>query len=502
MAWPHLSSLSLGWKLRKLVSLLILTWLSISLACNFPAAVQTPAPARSSTPTPVPSPSGGAAPPGEAATDEPAAYTSYYAQSGDTLEVVARHFGVQPNQVTSAEEIPARGLIAPGQLLTIPNLLGIPSYPSALLPDSEVIDSPSAADFNIQVFIDQAGGFLSSYSQQFKTERLTGAEIVQKVVENTSTNPRLLLAVLEFRTHWVYGNPSNPNLTHPLGFNVPEYLGLYLELSLAARILNTGYYGWRQGNLTTLGFLGGQSARLAPQINAGTAAVQYLFAGFYPPDVWQEMLYGQDGFPRLYERMFGDPWVRAAAVEPLFPAGLQPPVLELPFAPGEEWSLTGGLHPDWNTGTPWGALDFAPIIVEPPCAVSVRWVLASAPGVVIRSAYSTVLLELNGDGRQHAGWVLLYMHIAQKDRVAVGTHLYTNDVIGHPSCEGGDATGTHVHLARKYNGEWIGAGDALPFVLSEWTALPGDLPYQGTLVKWDQVVTADPNAAARSRLTR
>ena len=60
----------------------------------------------------------------------------------------------------------------------------------------------------------------------------------------------------------------------------------------------------------------------------------------------------------------------AKTIEPLFPDGLQAPILELPFAPGEEWALTGGLHNDWNTGTPLGALDFAPITGESHCAVS------------------------------------------------------------------------------------------------------------------------------------
>ena len=81
----------------------------------------------------------------------------------------------------------------------------------------------------------------------------------------------------------------------------------------------------------------------------------------------------------LYAEMFGDPWQgrqRRAA----FPAGLAQPALELPFQPGEYWSLTSGPHIAWTTGTPRGALDFAPITGEPACAVSVAWVTASASG--------------------------------------------------------------------------------------------------------------------------
>ena len=40
--------------------------------------------------------------------------------------------------------------------------------------------------------------------------------------------------------------------------------------------------------------------------------------------------------------------------------------------------------------------------------------------------------------------------------------VQAGDPLGHPSCEGGNVTGTHVHLARKFNGEWIGAGGRMP----------------------------------------
>jgi hypothetical protein len=189
-------------------------------------------------------------------------------------------------------------------------------------------------------------------------------------------------------------------------------------------------------------------------------------------------------------------------VEPLFPPGLAAPVMELPFLPGERWSLTAGPHISWASGSPRGALDLAPVTGEPPCAVSPAWATASAPGVVVRSDHGALALDLDGDGYEQTGWVLLYMHLADSERALVGTRVNVDDPLGHPSCEGGSATGTHVHLARKYNGEWIPAAGMFPFILSGWVAQVGERPYDGALVKGDQVVTARPDGSHQSTIMR
>ena len=62
----------------------------------------------------------------------------------------------------------------------------------------------------------------------------------------------------------------------------------------------------------------------------------------------------------------------------------------------------------------------------------------------------------------------------------------------HPSCEGGTSTGTHVHIARKFNGEWIAIQGPLPFVLSGWQAFASEKNYQGGMLKEGQQVVASP----------
>jgi hypothetical protein len=386
--------------------------------------------------------------------------------------------------------------------LIIPDTLGSAFSLQNLIPDSEVVYSPSAFDFNIDEYIKAAGGYLSTYHQYVGTDDLSGAEIVQKVAVSNSINPRLLLAIIEYRSHWVFDDPMEVNTTYPLGFYYKDHQGFYLELSLAAKWLNTGYYGWRQGLFTELTFPDGTSLRVEPQLNAGSVALQYFLSQIYTLGMWQDQVSGSRGLLALHQNMFGDYWARAATVEPLFPDGMQLPTLELPFTPGEEWALTGGVHYDWNAGTPMGALDFAPITGERPCVVSRAWVLAASAGRVSYSSFNIVIIDLLDEREEATGWQLFYMHIADQDRIAANTLVNLDAPIGHPSCEGGAATGTHFHIARKYKGEWLGVGDPLPFVLSGWTALPPESQFHSSLINGDQVVTARGDGSIDSRIFR
>jgi len=312
-----------------------------------------------------------------------------------------------------------------------------------------------------------------------------------------------LLAFLEYRAGWVSGQPfAGGNPDYPLGFAVPGRSGLYEEMVMAAIHLNIGYYGWREGTNVSLRFADGSTLRIHPLVNAGTAGLQNLFAKLYKPAGWREALYGQENFLARYTQLFGDAWQRAEAAGPLLPVGLSQPTLELPFAAGERWSLSGGPHTSWNAGTPRGALDFSPVTDEAVCAVSRAWARAAAPGVVVRSAHNVLALDLDGDGYEGTGWVLIYLHLASIDMAPVGKIVELDAPLGHPSCERGRSTGKHVHLARKYNGEWLAADEPLPFVLSRWRAIASERNYQGALVKDGEEVVANPSGSRSSIITR
>jgi LysM repeat protein len=427
----------------------------------------------------------------------------YYTQAGDTLPVVAVRFGVQPDEISSPEDVPERALFNPGQLLIIPNRLVNTTSSQHFMPDSEVVYSPSGIDFDVKAFVDQAGGYLSTYDQYLATTGVTsGPDVVERIAMENSINPRLLLAILEYQSGWVYSAQPGGSEEYPLGKENPRDAGLYKQLAWAVNQLSIGYYGWREGRLTEINFKDGITARLAPDLNAGTAALQYYFAQLYDSQEWVAALDPEVGFPALYEGMFGSPWVRALSVEPLYPPDLIQPRLVLPFMINQIWGYTGGPHGAWERDGAWAAVDFAPGSLVPGCFDTEVYTVASAAGLVTRSDHGVVTIDLDGDGREQTGWVLMYMHIAKVGRIPAGTWVEVGDLIGHPSCEGGFSTGTHIHLARKYNGEWIVADGPLPFFISGWTVHAGEKPYDGTLTRGNRTVPASPLSPFESRIIR
>ncbi len=213
----------------------------------------------------------------------------YYAQSGDSLDVLALRFGVSVNDISSPDLLPDGGFLPEGQLLLIPSTLTDVSLNLRLFPDSKVINSPSAINFDLAGFIQQAGGKLATYYESVNGHGyLTGSDIVQVVAQEYSIHPRLLLALLEYQSGWVYGYPTTYNQEeYPMGFVRSGQDSLYKQLILAAGALGTGYYGWREGTLLALNFPDGTRLRLAPELNCGTVAWMYFFSRVKNFNAWK-----------------------------------------------------------------------------------------------------------------------------------------------------------------------------------------------------------------------
>lgn len=422
----------------------------------------------------------------------------YYAQSGDTLEVVASHFDISATQITSPDPIPTRGLIPYNQPLYLPATLSKLVKPDFILPDSEVVFSPSAVDFDIAFYLRRSRGDLATYREYLASTGWTSAaDIIKRIALENSINPRLLIALLEYRCHGVLGEISDDVAEDALLGNEHFLdLGLYRQLSWASDQLSIGYYGWRSGQLHEFPLADGSLVQPAPNLNAGSVALQYYFTFKNDLRAWEKATDPESGFAALYERMFSDPWERALLVEPLLPGDQTQTPMQLPFEAERGWAYTSGPHSAWEENGALAALDFAPATYNSGCLPTDAWVAAVANGRVVRSAFNAVMQDLDdpltgeGDGIEQTGWAVLYMHIAKQGMIAANINLKTGDRIGQPSCEGGRSTGTHLHIARKYNGEWVLADGYLPFNLSGWEAHNGEKPYQGTLTKDGQTVVA------------
>ena len=433
----------------------------------------------------------------------------YYSQSGDTLDALAKRFMVNTADITSPGEIPPAGsLIQPNQLIIVPNR-NFPTGPvDRVLPDSEIIYSPSAKDFVTAEYVQQAGGYLSTYRQYLPEGWYDGAQIIDRLALENSINPRIFLAILEHQSHWVFGQPSNmAQIDYPMGYIELKDKGLYYQLGWAARMISAGYYGWRTGQSLDITYMDNKtSERLAPQLNAGTVGLHYLYSKLDTPEELRRDLYDEtSGIQALYTQMFGDPWARSQSIEPLFPPQLVQPELVFPWLPGRTWALTGGPHYAWfpDAGC-MAALDFAPPAEEPGCILSEQMVTSVGPGLVTRSELGIVAVDMDMDGKEQTGWTIFYLHIDtnRKDTVKVGTVLNTSDNIGHASCMGGESTGTHLHIARKFNGEWMAADGPVPFDLNGWQAFNGEKPYLGGMTRDGILATADPFKGDRSVFTR
>jgi LasA protease len=423
----------------------------------------------------------------------------YIVQWGDTIKSIAYQYNLLPEQIIDANEIADPSLIFTGQQLLLPAPKISEAGPDyKIIPDSELVRGPYSVRFQIDAFINNQPGYLKDYRVEVEGEELTAAEIISLISQNYSINPRLLLAVIEYQSGWLTSGQDQDN-PYPLGYREFGYEGLYWQLAWGADELNRGYYLWNVKGIGTWTTKDGFNIPIDPTINAGTAGVQNLFARLLPVQNWTAAV-TEGGFVTTYINLFGYPF--DFTFTPLLPEDLSQPQLQLPFENGVTWLYSGGPHGGWDTGSAWAALDFAPLAEDLGCQTSNKWVVAAADGIVTRSDHGAVVQSIDGDPYDQTGWSILYMHIESRDRVEVGTNLLAGERIGHPSCEGGVSTGTHLHIARRYNGEWIPADQDLPFDLDGWISQGLGYEYQGLMVRGDQTIRAEDTKTDFNRIQR
>jgi LasA protease len=421
---------------------------------------------------------------------KPGELVDYTAQSGDTLPALAARFN------TTVPEIMGANPIIPADATTMPQgfPMKIPIYfkalwgsPYKIIPDAAFVNGPAQVGFNTSAFVAARPGWLKDYRAYAGGEYRSGAEIVDYVATNFSLSPRLLLTLLEYKTG-ALTQSAPPTPIYVLGFKQQYYETVYLQLVWAANILNNGYYGWRAGSLTEFDQPDGALVRADPWQNAGSVGIQYFFSRLSSGTEYEAAV-GPQGFARAYQSLFGDPW--KGTIDPM-PGSLRQPPLYFPFPAGQVWTYTGGPHTGWGKGQPFAAIDFAPPSEHHGCFTvdPQNYAVAMADGLVVRSSIDGLVLDLDGDGDERTGWELFYLHLDPASRAPLGQEVHAGDIIGYPSCRGGEVTGTHIHIARKYNGEWMLADGPLAFNMEGWAVHSSGTAYQGTLTRSGLTVKA------------
>jgi len=428
----------------------------------------------------------------------PGELVNYTAQAGDTLAALAVRFNTTVEEIREANDfIPQDATtMPPGMPMKIP-IYHRPLWgtPYQILPDAAFVNGPDVSSFNTQAFIVQHQGWYSRYSAWAFDGTRNAGEIVDYVGINYSISPKILLALLDYLGGAFTDAALSGSEKNILGLESDYWTGVYLQLSYASNLLNDAYYRWREGSLIEFELEDGSLIRPDPWQNAATVSLQYFFSKTLSVQGFHQAI-GPDGFVKTYQKLFGDPWT----IQPHIPGSLVQPQMILPYEKDEVWAYTGGPHTGWGSMAPWSALDFAPPSTITGCYETSVPTTAVADGVVVRDGEGMLVLDLDGDGDEHTGWVVFYLHIAERDRVPVGSLVRAGDFLGYPSCEGGRSTGTHIHIARKFNGEWMIADGVVPFVLSGWRPERGIVPYKGWLVKGDLRVLASDNPDFKSMI--
>ncbi len=429
----------------------------------------------------------------------------YEIKEGDTISKIAGYYQISKRALIEANDLINPDIISIGQKLNIPpQTSDLRDKGFLILPDGEVVNGPNSVGFHLEEFLlSYPNNYISGYLEPTPTPLppkdneksasagqpdfipRSGVQIVNQIALQNSISPKILLALMEFQTKTLSNSRPNGNQKNSVIVHLGKsYESLARQLNWAADTLNYGYYQWKNHRINQWILDDDTVVAVDPGINAGTAALQYLFSQIYGKDDWMYAV-SEFGFTAAYRSLFeiapqNYNWDNT-------PDSF--PDLQLPFPAGEVWNLTSGPHYGWSSGSPWSALDFVPPDAIG-CSQSEHWVTASAPGEILYSENGLVLQDLDDDGDLRTGWTLVYLHLETRDRVEAGAILETGGKIGHPSCEGGVSNGSHIHIARRYNGEWIPIDRNYPLFMSGWEAISAGTIYDGYLVKDDRIVEA------------
>ena len=130
-------------------------------------------------------------------------------------------------------------------------------------------------------------------------------EILFQVSAENSINPKVLLALMEFQSASISNSkPNDHQKKSVIAYLGKSYESLSRQLNWAADTLNYGYYQWKNKRINQWILDDDTVVAVNNNINAGTAAIQYLFSQIYGKDDWVYAV-SEFGFAMTYRNLFG-----------------------------------------------------------------------------------------------------------------------------------------------------------------------------------------------------
>ena len=151
--------------------------------------------------------------------------STYTIQRGDTLGAIALSFNVSEEDLRRVNRLTVRqaNRLISGATLLVPQPVEMNTPSLKLIPDSELVNGPTAIDFVMDGYVNMQRGYLANYTELIDGMRLTGPQVIQRVAEQFSVHPRLLLAMLEYSGGWVTNsNPAGDQIAVPAGLQTHQ----------------------------------------------------------------------------------------------------------------------------------------------------------------------------------------------------------------------------------------------------------------------------------------
>jgi LasA protease len=362
---------------------------------------------------------------------------------------------------------------------------------SPLLADGQFVWGPNVGDFDVHAFLSAHESPLVAY-----------ADSVVSWAGYASVNPQVVLTLLELRHGLVTAIPA--------GVDRGQIDGWVEEASMDLASAFYDYlYSWGsrlpQGqpmpaDAPVVAFADGSMVEVSRQTNAGTYAIVSTLAMASDRATWSQLISPTSGgsFAAVFDSFFPDA-DRLDDTNQINPATLPPDDLfQFPFPLGATWSFNGPHN--WNGGSnppPFSSMDFSTTWPhDPPFPYHYTVAAAGGTGTILspNPYYSDQPCWVRID--HGGGWTTSYYHLRNLGAPGSLGSLQPNAGLGtiaEEICNGGFASGAHVHFSLLYNGAYV---DLEGIKLSGWTVHVGPTPYTSgfierggqTLLPYDHVL--------------